>query len=448
MATPPPSPHDAIALRGVHVDFKGLPPTPQRLERLLRLAAAAGYNAALLEWEDAFPWTVDERFRSETAYTPDQVRHVAAVADELGVELIPLVQCLGHMETFLRPDDYRALRELPDRPDGLNPLAPGAGELVARLVDDVLALTPGIRRFHLGGDEAWTFGSHPDTAAFIARHGKAELYLRHVEPLFDRLDDRGVRPLLWHDMMIGWDDAALRRLAPRADLVVWGYRGHPDHTDGHHAARHIRRFADAGLTLWGATAYKGADAMDGDLPDLAERHANAAAWAEVARRHRFQGVIATGWSRYATHCVQCEPVDACLDALVSVAGILQGHDPATATRHAQALLEELGEAERADACRAAVAALRDARLAGWTMVRRLRQQLTLAHLESPRRSPPHEADMFRRIRAALADIDAAGERILQTFAGLVPDRWLRLFVAERRLALQHELDLLEREAQA
>ncbi len=111
--------------------------------------------------------------------------------------------------------------------------------------------------FHLGGDEAWTFGTHPDTRKFIARHGKGALYLQHVEPLLDKLAARGIRPLLWHDMMRDWDDKALRRPAAKADLVLWGYGGHP-YTMGKHCNRAmIERFKRQKLSLWGATVYKG-----------------------------------------------------------------------------------------------------------------------------------------------------------------------------------------------
>ncbi|MHB1155916.1 MAG: hypothetical protein ACYC26_03650 [Phycisphaerales bacterium] len=58
----------AFTLRGVHLDLKGVPPTFERLLSLLDVFAAARYNVLLVEWEDSFPWTVDLRFRSETAY--------------------------------------------------------------------------------------------------------------------------------------------------------------------------------------------------------------------------------------------------------------------------------------------------------------------------------------------------------------------------------------------
>ena len=318
------SPVPALKIRGVHLDLKGVPPTHERLLRLLEVFAAARFNVVLVEWEDMFPWRVDERFRCETAYTPQQIGDIAVAAAALKIEIIPLVQCLGHMETPLSVPGYEHLREVPHRSDVLNPLAPGARELVEHMVEDVLALLPGVRHFHLGGDEARTFGTHPDTQAFIAEHGKGALYLHHVEPVIDALQARGIRPMLWHDMMVDWDAAALRRLAGKADLVVWAYNGHPDQGRGHCSTRGLPSFQAQGVRTWFAGSYKGADGHDGDLPDFANRQINALGWMEVARRHEFVGGIATGWSRYTTHKVQNEPIDGALDSLVNVGRIF--HD--------------------------------------------------------------------------------------------------------------------------
>lgn len=101
----------AVPVCGIHLDLKGVPPTPQRLLSLLKVIAAARYNALLVEWEDMFPWTVDVRFRCETAYTPEQVADFACAASDLGLEIVPLVQCLGHMETPLSVLGYEPLRE-------------------------------------------------------------------------------------------------------------------------------------------------------------------------------------------------------------------------------------------------------------------------------------------------------------------------------------------------
>ncbi len=433
----------AVAIRGVHLDLKGTPPTADRLLRLLEVFAAARYNAVLVEWEDTFPWSVDERFRCETAYTPGEVERFHAAAEKLGIEVIPLVQCLGHMETPLSVPGYERLREVPHQAGVLNPLADGARELIEKMVDDVLAATPKLRWFHLGGDEAWSFGTHPDTRAYIVKHGRGALYLHHVEPILDRLNARGVRPILWHDMMREWDGPSLKRLAEKADLCVWGYRGHPDTTTGHFNTRFIRRFSEHGLGLWGGTAYKGAGGADADLTDLDIHRENALAWVDVARRFGFAGLFATAWSRYSTHNVHCEMIEASLDSLLYVGVILHdGRPPAGGVDACRAALAELGEKERFDACRAAMEKLSAARQAGWSQVRMLRQQVVMAELDGRRRSGGGPVSGLSRLKRSLVEAEAAAEQARPALAGLVEQVWIDRYLAERLQPLREEIDAL------
>ena len=434
----------AVAVRGVHLDLKGTVPTDQRLIQLLEVFAAMRYNAVLVEWEDSFPWTVDERFRSETAYSPDQVRRFCRAADEAGLEVIPLVQCLGHMETPLSVRGYEHLREVAHKSDVLNPLAAGARELVQRMVDDVLALMPGVKRFHLGGDEAWSLGTHADTKAYIARHGKGALYLHHVEPILDGLNARSIRPILWHDMMKDWEGPALARLRDKADLLVWGYSGHPDTTAHHYSSRVIERFKEHGLRLWGGTAYKGADGHNVDLPNFANRQANALAWAEVARRYGMMGVFATAWSRYSTQRVQNEPIDAALDSLLNVAAIL--HDGKAVAGGAAACAEalaEIGQKDRFLACRTAMDKLGAARRKGWQAVQGLREQLAVSSGDARRRGSGGEAAFCRTLCQAVRDADGAAAEARSAFVGLMDPLWTDRYLAERIEPLREELGTLE-----
>jgi hexosaminidase len=362
------------------------------------------------------------------------VFHVRARA--LGIEVIPLVQSLGHMETPLQPADYAHLREVPDRCDVLNPLAPGARELVERMIDDVLARTPNLKHFHLGGDEAWTFGTHPDTKAFIAKHGKAALYLQHIEPLLDKLLAKGIRPILWHDMMHDWPADALTRLAKKADLMFWSYRGHPDQRDGAFSTRTIQHFASAGIPLWGACAYKGADGPDADLPDLAARVANAEALADIAQRFHMLGVVATAWSRYSTHRVQNEPIDGALDALVKVATAL--HDGRACDDAAvEAFLKSWKEWDRFKQCRSALTNLAEARKAAWQYELYIRQQIG-TEATDPRRRGSGILDTLRKIKSDhFHSAQLAGQEVRAALRDRVNPIWMERYISERLAPLQN-----------
>ncbi|MDD2710934.1 MAG: family 20 glycosylhydrolase [Verrucomicrobiae bacterium] len=438
------SPKPIIEHRCIHLDLKGVPPTPERLISLLRFFAAARYTSVLVEWEDTFPWTVNERFQSETAYSPSTVKRMVKTAADLGLELIPLVQCLGHMETVLRLPEYKHLRELPHDDAVMNPLARGARELIEKMVDDVLALMPGVKRFHLGGDEAWTFGSHPDTKKYISKHGKGALYLHHVQPLLDKLNRRKIRPLLWHDMMREWDSAALRKLARQADLVPWGYHGHPYAMKKHCNQAMFERFVKHGLTLWGGTAYKGACGIDADLPNIAQHEANAVGWMEAAQRHGFAGVIATAWSRYWTSACQNEPIDGALDSALNVGVILHdGKPPKGGIEACRRELKRIGEGIRFGKVKAALDKMSESQNHAWTLVRVLRRMLVTL-TRDPRRLPAgFTVKHLKNLQDQMVHVEAASGNLRKALSGLMEPLWIDRYIEERVESLREEFDLLE-----
>ena len=428
------APSPVFAIRAVHFDLKGAPPTPKRFTELLELVAAVGYNAILIEWEDTFPWTVDERFRSETAYTPVQVRQFHAKARDLGLEIIPLVQCLGHAETPLSVPGYEHLREVPHHNQVINPLADGARELVEKMVQDVLSLTGDVKHFHLGGDEAWTFGTHPDTKAYIDVHGKAALYLHHVEPILDLLNAKGIRPILWHDMMCQWSGDQLHRLAEKADLCVWGYLGHPDNTEHHYNTKYIQRFFDHDVPCWAAGAYKGAHfhLSNMDLPMFEDHQENTLAWVDLAQRYPFLGIIITAWSRYSTGHAQCTPIDAALDSLVNVATIVHdGCPPAGGLDACLAELDALGQKQLFTQCKAAMTQLADLRRHAWWAIQDVRELHAMIQNDSRRQHSLPIFTQFKRLTTLLETADQVTQTVRQAFAGLIDDLWIDRYRAER-----------------
>jgi len=428
--------------RGVHLDLKGCPPTPSRLLELTELFAALDFNLVLVEWEDTFPWTVDERFRSPTAYSKTEVQEFCSKAEELGLELVPLVQCLGHMENPLSVEGYAHLREVEDMESGLDPVLSESRDLILAMVDDVLSLMPGVRRFHLGGDEARTLGKGMRSQPFMEKHGKGKLYLNHVEPLLDHLNARGVRPLLWHDMMIDWDKSDLEKLATRSDLMPWSYGGDPASDGDHCHEGMIKRFKKAGFSLWGAGAYKGAEGYDAESPDLSLHIENAVGWMKLADQYEFKGVVATAWSRYAVDTIQCNPIDSSLDSLLLVAEVFRtGHAPEGKSEEVMKRLEALGTGKRFLACRDVMDTLARLKKEGWEKVQHARQVLVLARRDPKRtssRNPKLGLHAMVRLGEVVEEGDVLVEKAKKAFEGLMDIIWIEEYFETRVEPLKTE----------
>ncbi len=425
-------------LCAIHLDLKGLPPTPARLISLLDLIAASGYNAILVEWEDTFPWTCDQRYRGATFYSEQVIGQFVRRAAELQIELIPLVQSIGHLEMALRHDDNEHLREQVDCFDCLNPLAPGADQLIQDMVDDVLRLMPGLKYFHLGGDEAWLFGTHEMTRTYAQEHGKDRLYLYHLDPILDKLAGCGVRPMLWHDMMIEWDDDALRQLSHKADLTVWGYHGHPDHTQDHlYHTRNIERFSKLGVPMWACGAYKGADGMSYDRATFERRRENTLAWLDLDQRFGFQGFIATGWSRYSTNRVQTSPLDGNQDVIMLLGQLFSGQSNPTLEQVNQLLLQAC-ELDRFQQCSSILNEMQRRRKFAWEQVQEIHEMVSFMQYDKIRYDPWLVEQSCKKLDKAIEDIEQLSDEVYRVFAGDVELCWMEEYVHERIAPLKEQ----------
>ncbi|MEK6796547.1 MAG: family 20 glycosylhydrolase [Spirochaetota bacterium] len=452
-------------VRCFHLDLKGLPPTAKRLMKLLDLLHAAKYNAILVEWEDMFPWTVDERFRCETAYSIAEVKRFAAKAKRLGIELIPLVQCLGHMEMVLRHKRYARMQEVAGQNDAINPLAPGAADLIRDMVRDVLSVIPDVRYFHLGGDEAWTFGTHKDTRAYIKKHGASALYIDCLKPLLSELNGRGIRPILWHDMMVDWDANALRTLGTLADLCVWGYSPydrkkrpwlHPlvkgDTPNpwpiiaggvGAVTERLIKHFQANGITLWGASAFKSMEHRE----DADERKENCLLWAQIAERYGMTGVVATGWSRNNSNELQRTPIDSNLDLLVYAGLVMAGHRK-DAYKDAERVLKRAGEWKRFSDSSGATRRMDIMRIESWKKIQMLWEYAAEAKIDPARRENVVAVKNLGYLDSQIASMKQFAAMFTKASAGSMFPVWAKRYTDARILPVVEQRMLLKKNHRA
>ena len=284
------------------------------------------------------------------------------------------------------------------------------------------------------------WGSNSATRAFIQEQGVEALYLHHVEPLLDHLIAKGIRPVLWHDMLRTWEDPFLHRIAEKADICLWGYVGDPMHYGEHLNTSIVERFVRNGLTLWGAGAYKGADGEDADLPDFTARKCNTLGWVKLCSQYHVRRFIATAWSRYSTHRLQNEPIDAALDCLLAVGQMLvEGQWEAPDASAMLPTLETLGERERFETCRDTMQELSTRRIQAWERIRLLQGELSIARLDTRRSALGHTVASLERLHRQLNELSQTAQRVQQSLAGLIPTVWIDFYLQERLVPLHEQL---------
>ena len=150
----------------VHIDMKGAPPSPAYLLSLLPHFQAWGITGLLIEWEDAFPYSGPLEFlKGPDAYSLSEVEELLRAASALGLAVVPLVQCAGHLEFALKHPQLAHLRESPQHSIAdLCPLHSGAWALVRQMVGQVVGVHAHAQHHYHGQSQ----GSCHSTGAQLA----------------------------------------------------------------------------------------------------------------------------------------------------------------------------------------------------------------------------------------------------------------------------------------
>ncbi len=129
----------------------------------------------------------------------DDLRSLANLAADYGLEITPEVQSLSH--SYYIASAHRELAEDPDMPwpDSYCPSNPGSYKLLFEMMDEIIDLVHP-KRIHIGHDE-WRAG------AFCPRcQGKdpGELFGQDVLKIQNHLQEKGIETWMWGDHFVDW----------------------------------------------------------------------------------------------------------------------------------------------------------------------------------------------------------------------------------------------------
>ena len=174
---------------GIHLDLKGVMFRPAYIPQLLADLAGQGINTVLVEYEDVFPFNgIDIAYDRRVVWSRKTLSAFQREAVKNGIEVIPLQQCLGHLEYLFRWRTYRRFAENRKYPSTLCLSQPAGKKLVQDMLGQVIEAHPESKYVHLGMDEAASLASCPQ----CRRRGDVlTVFLDYLRELCDVCDEYG-----------------------------------------------------------------------------------------------------------------------------------------------------------------------------------------------------------------------------------------------------------------
>ncbi len=243
---------------------RGAVPTVDGVNKMIDYMALMGYSMAMLYTEDTVTIEgYDYLGYMRGRYSPEELRTMDDYAFDYGIEMIPCLECYGHMEKYLMWPEAAPIKDT-------------TGVLLAReektfafldaLIGQVSACFRS-KRIHIGMDEAWDMGR----GTFMNKHGFVpafEIFTEFMARLVTITDKYGLTPMMWSDMYFRTSapdhrgyylveteipEAVAEKIPPQVELVFWHYGEKPfcdDYMLKKHTALGRKTIFAGGLWSW------------------------------------------------------------------------------------------------------------------------------------------------------------------------------------------------------
>ncbi len=279
-------------------------PSVEKINEMTALLAVMGYGMVMLYTEDTV--TLEDRpyfGYMRGRYTCDDLRAVDDYAYEFGIEVIPCLECYGHMNRYLIWSEAKPIK---DTRTVLLAREEATFEFVEQLIRTVSGCFRS-KRVHIGMDEAWDMGR----GKFLDKHGyvpPAQIFEEYMERLIAITDKLGLRPMMWSDMYYrasgtpyGGDpdnymlpDEIVAKIPASVELVYWHYGEQPWSDErmikSHKATGHHVIYAGG---LWG---------WIGHFPEHHYAMRNCRFALDACRKHGVTEAMITIWTNDNAEC--------------------------------------------------------------------------------------------------------------------------------------------------
>lgn len=214
-----------LLLRGYHLDLKKGYGKFRNLTDLIHRLRKLRFNTLLIEYENRIRYDIAPEIAATDALSHQQIRTLVTLAEDSGIQVIPLLQSLGHLQYLLPTATMKHLRESDKDFSQWCPSNPASLRFFKAVAKEIIALHPNSTYFHIGGDEARLLGHCPKCAKVVAKSSREYLYFNFISKVCNFIKDQNKTPVLWDDMLTrNKRPELMSKLPAGTTLMYWVYR--------------------------------------------------------------------------------------------------------------------------------------------------------------------------------------------------------------------------------
>ena len=206
---------------------------PEQVKNFARIIRSFGYNMLQLYTEDTYEVDGELYFGyMRGRYTKEELKDINAYCNSIGIEVIPCIQTLAHLNAIFRWEDYRPINDV-------NDILLVGEERTYQLIENMFKTLRecfSSEYIHIGMDEAHMLG----LGKYLDKHGKQEsrfeILRKHLDKVLAIAQKYGFKPMMWSDMFFRLDNGGeyygenlvlsneVKASVPKdVELVYWDY---------------------------------------------------------------------------------------------------------------------------------------------------------------------------------------------------------------------------------
>ena len=273
-------------IKALHFDMKAVIPKLDHALELIDIFAEQGFNTIILEFEDKFPFEATRGFHHPAAWSKDDFRRLAQHCKKCNVEIVPLMQSIGHLDYLLKYPAFQHLRDGGAMGTTYQwCLALEASyELWQKMTDEILEVFPDTKTFHIGADEC-----RMREPCQRCGENKLDFYIKRVARCVEYIQSQNMKAVIWDDVFRKYGIEQFKRLPSGVVCCVWLYR----EIDW----QYVEKIAGMDIELWGASSLQ-ANKNNYVMNPHEIKMDNVDDWGRINQKYpRFTGHIATLWGR-------------------------------------------------------------------------------------------------------------------------------------------------------